>query len=569
MSPAQLLSHFDRISEAPDASPRLRRFILDLAVRGKLVEQDPRDEPAPELLKRIQEEKEQLILKGEYRRQKPLPDAHAEDALFKCPGSWRWTPLGTVTSITQGFAFPSERFSSNKEDGPPLIKIGDIGLNNPTVFVRGEYESAYLVHDGDLLLGLSGSIKCATWEGPPALLNQRIARIAPVPNGLNPKWLLFCVKKCIEIWISETSKLTVQNVKAHQLYEAIIPVPPLGEQQRIVAKVGELMALCDRLETAQAERERRRHRLATASLQRLNNGADPDAFRDHARFYFNHLPRLTTKLKHIHQLRQTILNLAVRGKLAPQDPNDEPAAELVRRIGAVKDRLGQKGKKHTSETLLEISEGAMPFRVPKSWHWVRFGDLVIDADAGWSPKSEGFPRSSDNWGVLKVSAVSWGKFLPGENKQLLPGVIPPKSAQVRSGDFLISRANTRELVAKCVVVWDAPRNLILSDKIVRLHIHAECDKQFLCIVNNHARHARSYYAEEASGTSLSMQNVSRAVIYGLLIPLPPAKEQHRIVAKVDQLMTLCDKLEAQLTTTQANSRRLLQSVLHQILVPAV
>ena len=82
MSPAQLLSHFDRISEAPDASPRLRRFILDLAVRGKLVEQDPRDEPAPELLKRIQEEKEQLILKGEYRRQKPLPDAHDEDALF-------------------------------------------------------------------------------------------------------------------------------------------------------------------------------------------------------------------------------------------------------------------------------------------------------------------------------------------------------------------------------------------------------------------------------------------------------------------------------------------------------
>jgi type I restriction enzyme S subunit len=116
------------------------------------------------------------------------------------------------------------------------------------------------------------------------------------------------------------------------------------------------------------------------------------------------------------------------------------------------------------------------------------------------------------------------------------------------------------------VVEQEPSNLILSDKIVRLQIVDGCLKQFLCLVNNHAVHARAYYAEEASGTSLSMKNVSRAVIYALVVPLPPHAEQHRIVAKVDELLALCDRLEAQLTTNQTESRRLLEAVLHEALI---
>jgi len=119
---------------------------------------------------------------------------------------------------------------------------------------------------------------------------------------------------------------------------------------------------------------------------------------------------------------------------------------------------------------------------------------------------------------LKVSAVSWDRFIPEENKQLLPGVVPPEAAQVHAGDFLISRANTSELVAKCVVVGQEPQKVILSDKIVRLQISEHCSNSFLSLVNNHAPHARAYYAEEASGTSFSMKNVSRGVIYRLLIP---------------------------------------------------
>jgi type I restriction enzyme S subunit len=338
------------------------------------------------------------------------------------------------------------------------------------------------------------------------------------------------------------------------------------------------MALCDQLEAAKTEREQSRDRLVAASLYRLNSPADTietdapdlpaqqaDAFRDHARFVFNHLPHLTTRPEHIKQLRQTILNLAVRGKLVPQDPNDEPAAELLKRIQDEKAQLVKEGNIKEPKTRSHLSKDELPYDVPDSWTWIPFSDLISHSDAGVSPKTEGFPKSGNAWGVLKVSAVSWDKFNPDENKQLLPGATFPESAQVHIGDFLISRANTSELLAKCVIVEDQPKNIILSDKIVRLHITEYCEKKFLCFVNNHSSYARRYYASKGSGTSYSMKNVSRPIIYALPIPLPPLAEQHRIVTRVDELMALCDQLEAQLTTTEADSRRLLEAVLHEAL----
>jgi type I restriction enzyme S subunit len=135
------------------------------------------------------------------------------------------------------------------------------------------------------------------------------------------------------------------------------------------------------------------------------------------------------------------------------------------------------------------------------------------------------------------------------------------------GDFLISRANTSELVAKSVIVEQPSKNLILSDKIVRLRISENCIKKFVRMVNNHAVYARAYYAEEASGTSFSMKNVSREVIYRLVVPLPPLAEQERIVAKVEELMTLCDRLETRLAAAQSEASSLLDAAINHTLRP--
>jgi len=207
--------------------------------------------------------------------------------------------------------------------------------------------------------------------------------------------------------------------------------------------------------------------------------------------------------------------------------------------------------------------------LPSDWRWTRLGQLAAHSDAGWSPKTENFARKGNNWGILKVSAVSWDKFRPSENKQVLAGTTPRLQAVVNRGDFLISRANTAELIARAVIVDSEPINLMMSDKIVRLHLSRNCDPRFVCIINNRADFAREHYTRHASGVSPSMKNVSRDVILELPFPLPPLAEQHRIVAKVDELMGLCDRLEASLTAADDTRSRLLEALLAEALSPAL
>lgn len=269
----------------------------------------------------------------------------------------------------------------------------------------------------------------------------------------------------------------------------------------------------------------------------------------------------------IPRLRRFVFNLAIRGKLVAQDPADEPAAELLRRIATERAeliKLGEIGKQKPSPPLEEES----PFSLPDGWTWCRLGSLVLASDAGWSPRTESHAREGEAWGVLKVSAVSWGDFDPDANKQVLPGTEPRLQAQVRKGDFLISRANTAELVARAVLVQDEPLNLMMSDKIVRLRLATDCDHRFAWLVNNFGDYGRDYYAAKATGVSPSMKNVSRAVILNLPIPLPPLAEQRRIVAKVDAFMILCDRLEAALTAADTTRARLLEALLHEALDPA-
>ena len=213
-----------------------------------MVAQDPSDEPAAELLRWIKAEKDLLVAQGVLRREKPLPIVDEAATLFPTPNGWAWTRLGAITIILQGFPFSSEYFTKDLPTALPLIKIGDIGSDAPEVLTSEMPDHSYLVNPGDILLGLSGSIKCSIWHGPKGLLNQRIARIRPAIDELPVKWLLFAVNSCIDKWKQETSKLTVQNIKAGQLYGAVVPLPPLAEQHRIVEKVDELMAICDQLE---------------------------------------------------------------------------------------------------------------------------------------------------------------------------------------------------------------------------------------------------------------------------------------------------------------------------------
>ncbi len=578
MNADQLLALYDRMAEAPDVIARLRRFILDLAVRGKLVEQDPADEPASELLKRIAVEKARLIRKGKFKTFEGNLERDPSSFPFAIPANWSWCYLDDIAAVARGGSpRPIKSFITEASDGIPWIKIGDstrgsIYIDETQERIKPEgLAKSRLVIPGDLLLSNSMSF------GFPYITNVEGCihdgwLVIRTPDDLMEKLYLhkvFLSDHAKAAFSMAASGAVVQNLNADKARQLVVPLPPLAEQRQIVAKVDELMVLLDRLEAARTAREATRDRLTAASLTRLTApDIDAETFHTRARFALGALPALTTRPDQIKSLRQTILNLAVRGKLVEQDPADEPASELLKRIAAEKARLVKAGEIRKEKPLPPLSDEEQEFELPEGWTWCRLGALVLDSDSGWSPRTENHAREGDTWGVLKVSAVSWDHFDPTANKQVLPGTEPRLQAQVQKGDFLISRANTAELIARAVLVSDEPLNLMMSDKIVRLGLAGHCDHRFVWLINNYADFARSYYAAKATGVSPSMKNVSRGVILELPIPLPPLAEQHRIVAKVDTLMALCDRLEASLTATATIRQRLLEALLHEALVPA-
>lgn len=329
MNPAQLLTYFERISKAPDAILRLRRFILDLAVRGKLVEQQPNDEPAVELVKRIQTEKKRLIKEGKIRNQEPWELNGETEAPFKVPSTWEWVPA----------TFPAYPVSDmgKKVQMKDVLESGEFPVvDQGKVFVRGHCNDRSKVIRVESPLVLFGDHTRET-----KLIDFDFIVGADGVKLLHPICLLTDYYYLALRWLPLDSRGYGRHYKL--LKAALIPLPPLAEQHRIVAKVDELRALCDRLETMQAKRESRRDSLVGASLNRLNNGNDSESFREYARFHLNNFPRLTTRPAHVQQLRQAILNLAIRGQLVPQDQNDEPASELLKRIKAEKARLIKEG----------------------------------------------------------------------------------------------------------------------------------------------------------------------------------------------------------------------------------
>ncbi|MCY3731737.1 MAG: restriction endonuclease subunit S, partial [Rhodospirillaceae bacterium] len=347
MNAERLLALYDRVAGAPDAVSRLRRFVLNLAVRGKLVEQDAADEPVSGLLKRIAAAKGTLKRKTGDSRIRSAADPVREDYPGPVPNTW------TVQSFENLFLFIDYRGRTppKTDGGIPLITAKNIrfgSLNRePPEFISEKTYKTWMTRGfpriGDLFFTTEAPLAnvCLNDIREPFALAQRVICLQPY-DEINTSYFMFAIMSdVVQTLIGEHSTgLTAKGIKAAKLKPLPIPLPPLAEQHRIVAKVNELMALCDELEGSRKEREDTRDRLTKASFSRLTApDIDDETFRAHAGLAVNALSALTARAEQIKQLRQTILNLAVRGKLVKQDPADEPASELLNRIAAEKTRL--------------------------------------------------------------------------------------------------------------------------------------------------------------------------------------------------------------------------------------
>lgn len=559
-----LSEHLPLLASAPDGIQKLRGLILELAVRGMLVPQDPDDEPASELLKRIAQERARLEAAGVFKKAKLLSPASDDELPFALPSNWAWTNLATIAlinprnaaddSIESSFvpmAMIGNRFEGSHQQ--ELRKWGEV-KQGFTHFAEGDVGVAKITpcfenSKACVFAGLKNGIGAGTTE---------LHIVRPIGQTLAPRYALAYLKAPMFLLTGETKMTGTAGQKRlpKDFLEANpFPLPPLAEQHRIVAKVDELMALCDRLEAEQADATSAHARLVESLLGTLTQSTDAADLTANWQRLAEHFDTLFSTEASIEALKQTVLQLAVMGKLVPQNPADEPANELLKRIAGERARLEAEGVCKKSKGVAPVAQDDRPFDLPDSWSWIRLGHVVIESGAGWSPSCEQRPREGHEWGVLKVSAVSWGAFAPEQNKALPANLEPRPEHEVVVGDFLVSRANTAELVARSVVVEDCPRYLMLSDKIVRLKLSKLIDGRFINFSNS-CEQARKYYAAVAGGTSASMKNVSREQILNLVIPLPPLAEQHRIVAKVNELTALCDRLKADLAESHTRQARL-------------
>ena len=572
MNADRLLAHYERIDDAPDAIARLRRFILGLAVRGKLVPQDPNDEPVSELLERIAVEKARLFKAGLIKRPKQLEAVERDEIEFCIPSSWCWTRLGKVTSYIQRGKSP--KYAS--ADGPPVVSQKCVqwhGLSldkarKITYQSLVTYEDIRFLREGDLL-----------WNSTGTGTIGRVIRLIDPPERLvcdshvTVVRCLFVSSEYIRTWlrtgnvyglIEERAAGSTNQVEltAQMALNQVVPLPPLTEQHRIAAKVDELMGLCDRLEAARTEREATRDRMAAASLIRLNDlDPDPVVFRNHAAFALENLTPLTTRRDQIKALRQTILNLAVRGKLVAQDPNDEPASELLDKIEAKRKTLYAAKLIPKPKTLPLLEDMANLFLLPEGWMWSMLGELCYQVADGphfspqYVPASEGVPFlstrnvRSDGFDLTSVKYVS-----RKDHEEFCKRIRPEKH------DIIYTKGGTTGI---------AKLNDLDMEFSVWVHLAVlRIDKEWLfprylemALNSPHCYEQSQQYTQGISNFDLGLTRMIK-----ITAPLPPLAEQHRIVARVDELMALCDRLETSFTTGDDTRRRLLDALLHEVLV---
>ena len=567
MNADQLLELYDRVADAPDAIPRLRRFVLDLAMRGKLVEQDAADEPASELLKRIAKEKARLVKAGEIKKSE-VDGLAVDDEPFELPTGWAWTRLGSIGDWGAG-STPSRGNSELYGGSVTWLKSGELNDNialagsEETVTEVAVIKGSFRVNKpGDVLLAMSGAtIGKLAILAETAVTNQAVCGCTPFDGVTNRFLFLFLLSYRAKFHAASEGGAQ-PNISKVKIVGTPFPLPPLAEQHRIVAKVDELMALLDGLEQARVGREVLRDQLTAATLNRLTQ-SDPDDFRPAAHFALQALSHLTTRPDQIKTLRQTILNLAVRGKLVEQDPADEPASELLKRIG--KQRLaliaaGIAKKEKLAEAV------AAPFTLPESWTWCGLGQLCQLITKGSSPKWQGVSYVTGESGLMFITSENVGNFILRKLDDLKYVEsrfrdIEPRS-MLKKGDILINLVGA-SIGRTAIFNLDAEANINQAVALVRLvdpTLGPSIDYLLMYLNSDTA-------VDQMLGSRVitAQPNISLADVNGFPIPLPPLAEQHRIVARVDALMALCDQLEVGLKSTDTTRSRLLDAILYSAL----
>jgi type I restriction enzyme, S subunit len=547
---------------------KLRELILELAVRGQLVPQDPNDEPVSVLLEQIADEKKKLVNEGKIKKQKPLSDISEDEKGCMLPEGWQWARLGDIGTSFIGLTYSPREKSGN---GVPVLRSsnvqkGEIDLDD-IVRVEKEIKKSLFVEPGDLLICARNGSK--TLVGKTAMIKELPepmtfgAFMAIFKSALNSYIEVFLKSPIFRKMLDGVSTTTINQITQSNLTNTVILIPPLPEQIRIVAKVDELMILCDQLEQQTEDSLTAHQILVETILKGLTKSKDAEEFAQNWSRAAGHFDTLFTTEDSIDQLKQTILQLAVMGKLVPQDPNDEAVSTLLEKIAFENKQKIKEGKIKKRKPLPPISDNEKLLVLPQAWEWVRF-DLIAEniknaLKAG--PFGSALKKSmyvESGYKIYGQEQVISGDenlgdyYIDKEKYQSL------ESCKVKHSDILISLVGT---IGKVLVLSENCSQGIINPRLVKLSLYLDINRKYIQKVLASPL-IQNELAEKSHGGTMNILNLG--LLRELVFPLPPVAEQQRIVAKVDELMELCDQLMGRLSEAQSIQFHLANTIVEQV-----
>ncbi|HAN10514.1 MAG TPA: hypothetical protein DCP90_07860 [Clostridiales bacterium] len=493
---------------------QLRNAVLQQVIQGKLVPQNPADEPASVLLERIKKEKEQLIKEGKIKKDKLLPEITDDEKPFDIPESWEWVRLGEICNYSMGKTPPRKEDEYWRNAEYNWVSIADMIADGVIIDTKEKVNQhsndnlfkGRISKKGTLLMSFKLTVGRVSILGIDAFHNEAIISIYPFADneGILKNYLFKTLPVLSQSGETKTA-IKGNTLNSESINNLLIPLPPLEEQKRIVAKIEEIMPMIDEYEKYEVE-------LSTM---------DKD-FPD--------------------KLKKSILQYAVQGKIVEQDANDGPVSVLIERIKKEKEQLIKDGKIKKDKPLPEITDDEMPFEIPESWEWVRLGEITKLITKGSSPSWQGVQYINSEDGTLFITSENVGveKLLLDKRKYLENkfNEIQPRSI-LEQNDILTNIVGGSIGRAAKYNLQSTTSNINQAVALIRL-IKLDSVDYILKYLNSYI----AYQYMMSNQVDTARANISLNTLAMFLIPLPPLEEQKRIVEKVVQLMELCEAMKA-------------------------
>ena len=484
----------------------LKNSILQLAIQGKLVEQRPEEGTGEELYRQIQAEKQKLIREGKIKKEKPLPEIAEDEVPFDIPESWKWVYIGDLFQHNTGKAL-----NGSARNGTPLEYITTSNVywnrfelsNLKTMhFTENEIEKC-TVRKGDLLVLEGGEIgRAAVWDFDfPMRIQNHIHRLRSF-FSLVTEYFYYIFYLYKNNGMISGKGIAIQGLSANTLHVLKVPLPPLAEQKRIVAKIEELLPLIDRYEKAWGR------------LEEFNRRFPAD-------------------------MQKSLLQMAIQGKLVEQRPEEGTGEELYRQIQAEKQRLIKEGKIKKEKPLPDIAEDEVPFEIPESWKWVRFSDLTLLMSTGpFGSMLHQADYVTDGIPLVNPANIMGDRIIPSKKMMVSAATAERLESYVlRPGMIVMGR---RGEMGRCAVVGEREKGWLCGTGSFFVTPTSEMFVSYLTMLFS-TPYAKSYLVGESVGTT--MNNLNHKILSAMPVSIPPLAEQKRIVTRLEQLLPLCERLK--------------------------